>query len=723
MKTRVSIFFKAAIGLFIVLLACCKEHDQSKLPESWLNLPASSGVRINEFVAASWEGEVDPVFGAIEDWIELYNSGDEVVDLSGYTLTDDHREPTKWRFPAGTSIAANAYSIVWGGTRKWVPGDTLQYIQYPQAPKSKVTIPITTFHLNFKLNRDSGIVALLRPDGFPQDVVQYGKQLTDVSYALNDQCEWEYQSLPTLGLKNDTAGVNWPVRSDAPRINKPGGFYDQAFDLPIKSPPLAEVYYTLDGSTPTARSLKYQGSLHIDSTVVFRAISMSPTKLPSEVVTATYFVNVRHDLPILSIAVPPYYLWNDTVGIYVEGKNGCPNLNGHVANYNQDWERPATFSYFLGGEQEFDQLVGIKVNGTLHQRLPVKSLSIHARGSYGSSRLNYPFFNNKAVKEFKSLVLRNSGNDVYNTMFRDGLVHTLVAGQMDIDYLAYQPVVVYLNGRYWGVQNLREKVTAEYCASNHGLDADKIVMVKTFREPITVEGDTNAYDLLMTRIRSLDMTDSPSYDRLNEWIDVDEFINYLIVEIYTGNQDWPANNTRMWTHQGDSARWRWTLVDMDMTWGLRSEYNFNAFDWLADTTAHGWNRKWSTEIYRRAIQNEPFKTKFIDQFAHHLNSTFHPDRVLGIIDSLYSRLLPEMDDHWRRWGGGMSMSRWKENVNIMQVYAINRPAFIRHYLMYQFGLSEESSFAKATAQYALTQQQSTLVGYSSRAEDWVSVPK
>ena len=185
---------------------------------------------------------------------------------------------------------------------------------------------------------------------------------------------------------------------------------------------------------------------------------------------------------MVSVSTDPVNLWDPMKGIYVEGTNGVEGYCYGKTNWNQEWERQATFEYFTpDGVKKISTDAGIKINGGCSRTNPQKSLGVYFRDKYGPDEIRYPLFNSKNADRFKSIMLRNSGNDFNRTQLQDAMMQTLIMGQMDIDYMAYTPAALYLNGAYWGVQNIREKSSTDYLYTNYGLDEDSVDILESFQ--------------------------------------------------------------------------------------------------------------------------------------------------------------------------------------------------------------------------------------------------
>ena len=682
---------------------------------------ASGQLYINELLASNTNSNIDQDFGEFSDWIEIYNAGSQSVDLGGYYLTNNLQNPTKWRIPDSTILETKGFKLFWADGMDKRPGDSIVQYKHPLSPRSRGVIRITNLHLNFTLKKRGAIIAILDPQSEIIDSLSYKDQISDISFGRspNSNQRLGFLTQPTPGETNDDSFLDIELSLTPVQFSISRGFYKKAQTLSLSHQSEdVDIYYSVDGSSPTRNSIRYVDGIEIGTTKVIRAAAYKKGIIPSVVSTHTYFIKEQFTLPVLSISIEPDYLWDDKIGIYVEGDNGIADLLGSVANYNQNWERPAQIEYFNeSGEKAFSTAVGIKIVGILHQTMPQKSIAVYLRQKYGSKEFNHQIFPSKEIKNFKTLVLRNSGADVRHTLFRDGMMNCLLIGKINIDYQAYRPVIVFYNGKYWGIHNLREKLNEHYPSSNYGLDPKKIDMIENFKRPVLVNGDSTHYYSLINFIESNDISIESNYRYLQTLIDVDEFIDYNIAEIYFANRDWPANNTKLWRLHVDGGKWRWIIVDLDAGFGLVDSYKSNSLRRVTDPNGEGWCKPWSTLLLRKLLTNTKFRDVFTDRFAHHIITTFEPKRVIKIIDSLQTNLEPEMQRHINRWGTITSMKKWHSKIDVMYEFARKRPAYMRQFVMDHFSLSESSEFAILTAEHTLSTTEKAALSINPKNTD------
>ncbi len=632
-------------------------------------------VVINEVLAANAHTAIDPDFSKFSDYIELYNSGSKSIDLSGYKLSDKISEP-KWTIPNGTLLPARSYMIFWADDKD---SSLLEH------------------HTNFKLKDKGEAVALFDPNGTLIDSLEFGKQKADISCTKNGG---------TIGYMYPTPNEeNWDISnssvlSGAPQFSKNSGFYDGLVSVSLTSENSAEIYYTVDGSYPTYGSIRYTVPISIDKTAVVRAMSVESGKFPSERVTHTYLINESTTLPVVSITTDEKYLWDDMIGIYADGINGAPKVCGEGnANYMQEWERPANIEYFAKNKTVgFNQEIDLEISGTCTRELAQKSLAISADDIYGKDAISYKLFAEKDINVFKSFKLRNSGQDWWKTMFRDAMEQQLIKDDLDIDYQAYEPSIVFLNGEYWGIHNIREKKNEDYLANNYAdLDPDKVDILYGDQE--VKEGKADDYEVMIGYIEDNDLSNDTNYANVAAQIDINNYIDYQITQIYSANFDWPANNIRYWKEQKEGAKWRWMMDDQDAGFNLFDENpsgdpeDFGlTHDSLTFATAEDsddWrNESWSTLLLRSLLANDTFKDTFVARYDALLTSTFKSSNVTALINEMKAVIEPEMQRHIDTWGDTgpdyADMDQWNSNVEIMRNFANERPDIAKGHLDQMF---------------------------------------
>ncbi|MFC2084309.1 lamin tail domain-containing protein [Bacteroidota bacterium] len=647
---------------------------------------------INEFLASNVSINADIVdFDDYSDWIELYNAENFDVDLGSYFITDNFNNPTRWQFPEEVNIPAKGYLLLWADGYDEIPGKdyTRDYFPYD---------PFTTkyYHLNFKLSRAGEEIALYAPDTSLVDSLSFGLQLRDVSWGRqpDGSPNWYYFGEPTPDTSNITAGVNSPEYTDFPSVSHESGFYSTDLTVALSTNSInSQIKYTLDGNRPTSSSETYSSPIHITETTVLRVRLFEENKLPGKIFTYSYFINERTNLSIISISTFPELLWDDSIGIY--------------DNQYKSREIPISFEYFEPeGVKGFSLDAGLRMTGQASLNYPQKSFTVYARERYGTDAINYRVFPDRELDYFKSLYLRNSGvPDNRLTMFRDAALQSLVINKLDIDYQAYRPAVMFINGEYWGIYNIRDKINTNYLSSLYKINPDDIDLLEYNgnRIPEIMDGNRDDFIELINFFEQNDLSYDENYNYVKSKIDIDEYINYYITEIYYNNVFWLDQNVRFWKENKKDSKWRWILFDTDNAFGAEgpalSSYDENTLGHATYSVPNPFYSLWSTLTFRKLLDNKNFRTKFIQRFASCMNSVFYPDSVLSLINSFRNNLYAEMSYHINRWRVGgiimglppiQNMFGWSTYVEKMKQFAVNRPQFQRQHIINYFGLSGNS---------------------------------
>lgn len=543
------------------------------------------------------------------------------------------------------------------------------------------------FHTNFKIDSDGEFITLSAPNNSIIDQIDSLYLPHDISYgrSRDGDSNFLYFSKSTPGVTNNNGiGAN-SVTEDTVIYSLRGGFYSDSVYLELSSINSADqIYYTLDGSLPNQSNYLYSAPIYLTSDTIVKARIFRNNSLPGPINGNTYIIGRQHKFPVTCLSTDPDNLWDEQTGIYVEGTDASETMPHYGANYWEDWEKPAHFEmYDTIGEKVVDQGVGIKIYGGYTRTHPQKSLALFARKKYGKGSFKYSFFNDKTIDDFESILLRNSGQDASYSMFRDGLCMSL-AREMDMDWLAYQPTAHYLNGKYWGILNIREKNNEHYLADNHLFNTKDLTIYKN-RDVIM--GTNEDYEALMSHVMNSELQTASNYQKVVDQIDVDNYIQYQLSQIYLDNGDWPGNNLKFWRVNTSDSKWRWIFYDADYTFGIYywNGYTHNTLAAAIDTAGANWpNPEWSTRLFRRLLTSTQFRNSFINQYCDQLNTTFTPEHIISNIDSLQNLFDGEVQMHLERWD--YDYNDWVSQVNKLREYATKRPEYAWSQLTEQFGL-------------------------------------
>ncbi|HPN37171.1 MAG TPA: CotH kinase family protein, partial [Melioribacteraceae bacterium] len=512
--------------------------------------------------------------------------------------------------------------------------------------------------------------------------------VSDISFgrSLSNLDSMVFFSVPTPEKENSAYGFTGVTTEPLP--SNEGGFYNSALSISIiNASDIQKIYYTIDGAIPDSTSLLYSQPITISTTKVLRFIGYTQGKLKSNVVTNTYFINQNKTMPVISISTNPANLWDNETGIYVLGPNYDPSFPYMGANFWQDWERPAHFEiYEPDGITKYKSNAGIKIHGNWSRALAQKSLALFARGEYGNKEFEYKLFPNRPFTKYNNFILRNSGQDWESSMMRDLMMQNLVE-DLDLDLQAGRPAVVYLNGVYWGIHNIREKLNEDMIASHHNLNPDEINILENNGE--IVEGTNERYLNLISFINSNSLVNNTNYEFVKSQINMDNYVDYMLSQIYYANVDWPGNNIKYWTTQSDTSRWRYLIFDTDHGFGLYNQNaaSHNTLTFALETNGPNWpNPPWSTLVLRKLVENQNFKNDFLNRYADLANSIFKKETVVAKIDSLRNIFNLEITNHIAKWNK-FTYSGWQSNINFLRNFANSRLSYLTMYFMQKFGVT------------------------------------
>ena len=542
-------------------------------------------------------------------------------------------------------------------------------------------------HTNFKISSNGENLSLYDDNGNKISELNIIGIPADISLGISENNELVHFTTPTPGYENS---FNYFQGSNLTNIifSNDGGSFTGELNLSLSGTSGNEIIrYTLDASEPNDNSLVYSSPININQTTVFRAKVFELGHIPSHTQSRVYIYNVNHTLPIVSLISDPDNLFDNDEGIYVFGDSFDQNYPHFGANFWEDWERPIHLSiYENNSNYEISFNGGVKIFGGWSRGQAQRSFSIFARGKYGNSEINYRLFPQLDYSEFQSFILRNSGQDWLRTSIKDAALTSLLDGT-GLDYQSYRPVVTYLNGMYWGIYNMREKVNEHFIASKHNIDSEEIDLLTNNSE--LVHGTTSDYDELINFIYSNNLSVTNNYNYVKDRIDINNYIIYQVSQIYFNNHDWPGNNIKYWKSKG--GKWRWIIYDTDFGFGSHPSwlgYNFNTLEFALSPNGPNWpNPPWSTLLFRKMVQNQEFRNKFINRYADELNSRFLPQRFSNHIDSLIDNIKVEIPSHFNRWKNHVQNWNYEDYVNDMKNFANNRPEFSRDHIKSTFNLT------------------------------------
>lgn len=621
-------------------------------------------VLINEYSCSNMNGLLDN-YGENEDWVEFYNPTGAAVSIAGFHLSDRAGNPTKWAFPAGTSVPANGYLRVICSGRDEVSGGFVH-----------AGIKFTQTKPEVLLFADAAGTIL---ESYMLDPAQ-----TDHSRGrtTDGAATWSLFTTPTPGAANTGASPEYTAR---PVMSQPAGIYNGTISVSITSAdPAASIYYTLDGSEPTTASLLYTTPISINATTVVRARGFSSTPgVPASFIESnTFFINVSHTIPILSI-------FGDGVDELLAGSQSDPDC---------------TVEYFTSAGVFITEAAGnANKHGNDSWAYDQRGIDFIARDQYGYNyALEHTLFARKDRDEYQRIIIKAAANDNYpfedGAHIRDAYVHTLSHdGDLHMDERTYEPVILYQNGIYWGVYEIREKVDDhDFTSYYYDQDEFNLQFLKTWGGTWSEYGGAQAqtdWDALRNFINTQDMSIQANFDYVDSLYNWKSLVDYFILNSYTVCSDWLNWNTAWWRGMdptGDKKKWRYALWDNDATFGHYINYTGIpntgpdadpcAPEALGDPGGQG-----HVEILNKLMDNPGFEAWYINRWIELTNTTFSCAYMIPKLDSMIAVIAPEMPAQIALWGG--TVAGWQANVQELRDYIEDRCAVMDQGLTDCYNLS------------------------------------
>jgi hypothetical protein len=645
LKRKISILFINSVHKILTAVTTLSVISALYSPD------ISCQLYINEFMASNATIIEDPDYEDYSDWIEIYNAGPQPVNLNGYYITDNLDNPGKWQITQNISVSAGGYILIWADGNN------------------------SGLHTNYKLAQEGEEIGLFTQGQVLIDSVTYGQETTDISHGRksNGSSEWAYFLVPTPGASNSATSYNGMVEN-VPEFSVTGGFYTAPVITELSTDFGGTIRFTSDGSEPGESSPVCSSPISISTTTIIRARIFKDNLIPGPVVTQSYFINEDikpGTLPVVSLASAPENFWDPLTGIYVQ-------------DFKPDWEVPINIELFENNGSDraaFNMPAGTKVNGLNSWRLPQKALGIYFRKQYGDNNLAYQLFFDRDRSSFKSFTLRASGSDWSYTLFRDALAQNCTRPNMNVDMQGYRPCVVYINGQYMGIHNMRSKTDDDYIEKNFGMEPGTFDLIEN--EDVVEAGDLDAYNEFLVLL-SQNLSVQANYNAVAEKMDIEEFTDFVITEIYVRNTS-IDHNIITWKPK-ESGKWRWVFVDMDR--GFFSPANYLISSFINQDVIP----------LNELMDNTGYRAYFGQRMADHLYTTFNPQRMKKIIDEHKQAIEQEMPAHIERWLGTTSswgnaipsLEYWYQEVNNLKTFAETRPQYLLDDLR-NYGFSETAS--------------------------------
>lgn len=600
---------------------------------------------INEYSCSNINSYADS-YGQFEDWVELYNAGSSPVNLTGYYLSDDPSEPMKWQVPAVGATNAGARQMVFCSDRNLVA-------------------PNGAFHTSFKLTqaRYNGEWFIVSdPSGTLVDSVHLNRTQRGHTRGRTTDGAATF-SLFTTGTPNASNAGSTPFLGYAtkPSMSIAPGFYAAAQNVVLSSPdPGVTIRYTTNGTTPTAASTAYTTPINVPNTMVIRAVAFSSNSqiVPSFTETNTYLINESTTMNVISVSGPFTNggLFSNGQPIYCAYEFFDKNQN-FIEEFEGRGQRHGHDSWAYAQK-------GFKV-------YPIDELGYKAK-------MEYKYFPTSLRDTFDMVILKAGASDNYpagpqrSCHMRDIFAHTLAEKyNLEMDFRRYNPTIVFVNGQYWGVYEIRERVDKDFMEYYYGKKEKNIDNLRYWGGMIVGPGTTAGWTWLTNYIDNNPMTVQSNYQTVKDSLNVKSFIQYFIFNQYLVNTDWLNWNTHWWRGRGNpTVKWRYSLWDQDNILDLGQNYtgvgntSYNndpcdPFSLFQNST----NIK-HTQMLTKLLTNQEFKQTYDQQWIDMLNGPFECVNILKHFDSVHAIIQPEMQRQITRWGG--TLADWNDNILYMR---------------------------------------------------------
>ncbi len=628
---------------------------------------------INEVMVSNVETYADED-GDYSDWIEIYNNGNDSFDLEGYFISDDNDDAFKWEFPA-VSIPAGGHLMVFASGKDKSDNE---------------------LHTGFSLSSDGENITLSTPLGIRMDRLPARAMKADESFGRveDGNAEWQTFSESSPNDDNNDGIPIYPLL-----FSRPAGIYANDIELGIYCPKNAEIHYTLDSSDPKTNDDVFDDLIElssregdenvysiIPSTAEFeeplsevykintvRAQAFIDGEAVTPIITRSFIVENdpdRFNLPILSMVSDPDNFFDDDIGIYVPGSNydGESESSMNCFQSGEPWERPVHIEFFEDGDLSLAQDAGIRIHGGGSRREPQKAMRLYARSDYGPKYFDEQFFPQKDIKQFKRLVLR--GKPMSNRSCMTDEIGAKLAREMNIEHMAVRQTLLFINGEFWGIYGIRERIDENYIEENFGHQEEDITILNgnPTNGGCCVVGTSVEYNQMITFMEENDLTDDAIYEQVEGMIDIDNLIDYLILQLWAANYDWPRNNIRYWKPEG--GKWRWIIFDLDFCMRFWDRPSISNYLNIASSNTNDW----STFLGRELMENEDFEERFTDRLSMHLSNTLSPERVACYANQFRNDMAPHMQENTERFAYGFNAQQWQGYIDeIISEFCVERP--------------------------------------------------
>ncbi|XME02775.1 CotH kinase family protein [Lachnospiraceae bacterium C1.1] len=648
---------------------------------------------INEVCSSNFS-TISNNFGEYPDWIELYNTTDKDIDLTGYRISKGAKLSAGWKLPE-MSIKAHGYLLIF-------------------ADKDSKDDPMTA---DFNLSSDGENLFLTSAGGAVIDEEEIPKLEYDTSWGrVSDGAEEWSRMTATPGADNSSSEILADITDESVEFSRDSGFYDDGFELELSGTDGGSIYYTLDGTEPDMSSYKYTDPIEIedisdspniysartdpapyfekhysvpeknvDKAVIIRAAAFKDDGSKGKTVTKTYFIGfdekeAYENIAMVSLVTDPDNLFSYSDGIYVTGKT----YDDYIISENKDeydksgiwWWTPGNY-HQRGRESEretsvsffdeehkllFTENIGLRIKGGGSRGFAQKGFNLFPRNIYGNAYLEKTLF--EGYENERSLSLFAGGDD-NKTKIKDVLIARLLKN-LDVSVLDGRLSAVFLDGEYWGAYWIYERFNADYFAEKYGVDPDNVIMIKNDELAIGNEGDKKYYDEMNSFTFHNDLSDDEAYEKFSSYLDMDSVLDYYAAQIYIAHtDDWPGSNVGLWrvreTGDGkyEDGKWRFCVFDVNSSSMDLENVDMESLSYAAE----------KNYLLRALMQNKSFRKLFAERFEKISKKVFGYENVLEYINSISSELRPQIEKTYERYyAGRLEISDFDKDVEELREF-------------------------------------------------------
>lgn len=499
------------------------------------------------------------------------------------------------------------------------------------------------------------------------------------------------------------------VETDQIVFTVPGGAYEDLVEVTLETVNHCDIYYTLDGSDPMLYGTEYEGPITIDrsdseepqagapAAVTVQAVTKDhKTQAYGRIYVSTYFIGTEYatcNLPVFSIQVEEEQLLSET-GIYQTVMQDVTASKEKISAYIEFFDAQ--------GMKQNEEYVQMSMHGTGSLAFDMKSFRLYFKKKviegveYNPVSFDYDLFmgnatnqNNEAITSYQRIILRNGGNDCSGSMLRDVLA-ARICSHLNLDVMAGQPTLVYINGEFFGLYNARERYDSKYFAEHYGVEEENVVMLET-PSPLTsgttyapyelsegTDGDDQDFLNVVEYCTTHDLSEKENYDYVCSQIDTASLIDLVCANLFLGNMDWPQNNVRVWRNKNEAdisgmdTKWHFLLDDLDCSMAHDSGNDVNLNCDLYSDTILGW-------IFKTLLCNEQFKREYFDRFEQLIQNDFSSENTIRLLDDLADEIREPIKLNINKWGAPESDTYWQEQIDIIRTYLMERAEYQEKY--------------------------------------------